>query len=215
MAPDFESFIRFGEDKIYSHRWLGALWFDLPLGLAVTFIFHIIVRDSLIVNLPRRMRQKFEFGRKFNWLAYFESHFLIVITSLLIGIFSHLLWDAFTHLNLSFPDSQRSRIMLGNHRIYILLQYITSLIGLIIVSVYCYRLPATKVILIKRDIIKYWVYVLLITGVIGSYVLVRDINALEEIDYLFVINVCIASFLSGLIVVSLFDKVANRKHILY
>ena len=37
MAPDFEAFIGFRKEKIYSHNWLGVFWFDLPLALIIAF----------------------------------------------------------------------------------------------------------------------------------------------------------------------------------
>ena len=143
MIPDFESFIRLNEHKIYGHTWLGMFWFDLPLALVVAFIFHNVVRDPLIDNLPERLGNKFKAYVNFPWNTYFKKRFLVIILSALIGIALHLLWDAFTHLDLANPDSIDSEIYVGKIRLFKLLQYSNSLLGIIILIIYVLRLPAT------------------------------------------------------------------------
>ncbi len=145
IIPDFESFITLNEYKWHSHTWSGAFWFDLPLALLASFIFHYIVRNSLIQNLPDDLGNKFIRVTTFEWFTYFRKHFFVVITSMLIGILSHLLWDAFTHLNLKFPDSRASAIYVHNTRLYMILQYTNSAIGLLIVGWYIWRLPILSV----------------------------------------------------------------------
>jgi len=155
IIPDFESFIKWDEHKIYSHTWLGIFWFDLPLGIIVAFLFHGIVRNSFIYNLPAFIGDKFEVYTSFYWPAYFRKHFIIVIYSLLIGITSHLLWDAFTHLNLADPDATDSNIYWAGMRLYIFLQYSTSLIGLFIVAWYILKIPKARVQKTKHERMKY------------------------------------------------------------
>ena len=60
----------------------------------------------------------------------------MVIYSMLVGIASHLLWDALTHLNLADPNATDSMIYIGGIRLYILLQYASSVLGLIVVVWY-------------------------------------------------------------------------------
>lgn len=214
MAPDFESFVRFGRDKIHSHKWFGVFWFDWPLALLIAFVFHLVVRDALIVNLPKSIRARFEFARQFDWLTYFSKHYIVVLTSLLIGIASHLLWDGFTHLNPRYPDAMWSKRMLGPFRVYILLQYICSLIGLIAVIAYCKKMPKAVVKNARQDIIKYWIYILLVAVAIASYVFTFRVYG-YRISSLYIINVTIASFLSALVIVSFFEKMMVRKQSSY
>ncbi len=118
IIPDFESFIRFNEHKHYSHTWLGMFWFDLPLAVIVAFIFHNVVRDPLISNLPPFLENKCRQFMGFRWNAYFRQHFVKIIISMLIGIALHLVWDAFTHLNLAYPDAEDSTILIGPFRLF-------------------------------------------------------------------------------------------------
>jgi hypothetical protein len=141
IIPDFESFIRFDERKLYSHTWLGIFWFDLPLAVLMAFLFHNIVRDPLIKNLPGALGDKFANIIGFKWNTFFKSHFLVVIRSMLIGITTHLVWDAFTHLNLSNPDVNATKVLIFNTYLPSLLQDISSIAGLIIVAWYITRMP--------------------------------------------------------------------------
>lgn len=145
LIPDFESFITLNEHKWHSHRWTGAFWYDLPLALIAAFIFHGIVRNPLIKNLPDFISNKFVRSLGFSWLSYFRRHFLVVLTSMIIGILSHLLWDAVTHLNFVFPDSRASEIYFHKVRLYMILQYASSVAGLVIVAWYILALPTLSV----------------------------------------------------------------------
>jgi hypothetical protein len=97
MTPDFEYFIRMKVQSDFSHTLPGLLWFDLPLGLVLTFIYHSIVRNSLIDNSPTFLRKRLSEYKTFDWTKYFTNRWLIVGISILIGSASHLLWDSFTH----------------------------------------------------------------------------------------------------------------------
>ncbi len=143
IAPDFESFIRLDETKVYGHTWAGMFWYDLPMAVAIAILFHTVVRDVLIAHLPVSLQERFERYRRIQWLFYFREHFFVVIFSMLIGIASHLLWDAFTHLNLYDPDSIRSTVKLFGFRLYKILQFACSVIGLAVIGWVVYKLPAT------------------------------------------------------------------------
>ena len=144
LIPDFESFIRFSEHKIYSHTWPGIFWFDLPLGLIATFIFHNLVRDPLINNLPDIIGDKFKPYKGFTWYQYFKGHAWKVIYSMVLGITLHLLWDAFTHLNLANPDATDSDIYLWGTQVFKLLQDANSVLGLGAVVWYVAFMPVQE-----------------------------------------------------------------------
>ncbi|MEN2414974.1 DUF4184 family protein [Flavobacterium mesophilum] len=73
LTPDFEYFMRMKVQSIYSHTLLGVFWFDLPLAIALTFIFHSIVCNSLFLNLPKAIRKRFYSFTGFNWNFYFKK----------------------------------------------------------------------------------------------------------------------------------------------
>lgn len=97
IVPDFEYFARFQNASYHSHKWPGVLWFDIPVGLLLCFIFHDVVKKPLIMNLPLSLHQRTMKYCSFNWKKYFLSHWLIVLYSLVLGIISHLFWDKVTH----------------------------------------------------------------------------------------------------------------------
>ena len=97
LTPDFEYFLRMRLKSLYGHTVAGLFWFDLPLGLALAFIFHNQVRNSLFDNLPPFLGSRFQAFRQFDWNGYFIKNIGIVVVSILVGAASHLLWDSFTH----------------------------------------------------------------------------------------------------------------------
>ena len=134
ITPDFEYFMRMRINSQYSHTNAGVFWFDLPLGLLLTFIFHLIVRNALIDNLPGFLRSCLHRFKDFDWLPHFRKHWLAVIISLIIGAVSHVFWDRFTHehgyfvdlipvLNLHYP-------ILGHQVLgYRIVQHVSTLLG--------------------------------------------------------------------------------------
>src|SRR5215210_2636523 len=52
LSPDFEYFIRMQKLSLYSHSLGGLFFFDLPVGLVLTFIYYKIVHKTVINNLP-------------------------------------------------------------------------------------------------------------------------------------------------------------------
>jgi len=210
IIPDFESFIRFDQHKQYSHTWLGIFWFDLPLAILFSFIFHSIVRDPLIENLPKSIGAKFYGYLGFNWNIFFKKHFIVVIYSMLIGIASHLLWDAFTHLNLADPNAIDSKIRIGGFRLFILLQYACSLIGLFVVI--WYILKDWKLFVEEKspetNRTVYWSLVPIIAGLtmaISIYLISEPLNMIWFIE------IAISGILGALILAPLLQKMIFSK----
>ncbi len=97
LTPDFEYFLRMKVQSNYSHTINGLFWFDVPLGFLLAYIFHNVVRNCLINNLPIVLQSRFLTYKKFAWNCNLRSKWIITLISLLIGSASHLLWDGFTH----------------------------------------------------------------------------------------------------------------------
>lgn len=223
LIPDFEAFIRLDVHKHYSHTWLGIFWFDLPLAVLVSFLFHTIVRDPLIAALPAPLHQRFARFIGFNWLLYFKRHFAVVLISLLIGIASHLLWDAFTHLNLVYPNAVDSKIYITRGfrlfrvRLYKLLQYSNSLIGMYFVILHILKMPRQqeqqpiqRMIFVidhhkEQNIsrIRYWALVGVFT--VLSIGLFTGIH-LYHLDIILLIYIVLSGFLLSLILTPLYLK---------
>ncbi|GAA4029104.1 DUF4184 family protein [Hymenobacter glaciei] len=104
VAPDFEKFAKMRACNAYSHTWLSILYFTLPVGIGLTFVFHLLVRDELTRHLPTALRTRFtRFGR-FDWPQHFRRYYPAVVFSVVLGGVSHLLWDNFTHWKSPFAS---------------------------------------------------------------------------------------------------------------
>jgi Domain of unknown function (DUF4184) len=149
VVPDFEYFIRIRIYSDYSQTWHGLFWFNIPLGLLLCFVFHLLVRDALIDNLPRWFRQRLTVFSSFDWKSYFVKNIPVVLISILIGAISHLGWDAFTHQDGYFvklwPVLDKA-ISLGGYPVatYFLLQHISTLLGAGTILFAISRLEANK-----------------------------------------------------------------------
>jgi hypothetical protein len=149
MTPDFEYFIRMNLGSVFSHTLHGIFYFDLPIGLALCFIFHDLVRNDLINNLPAGLYERFYALKYFDWDTYYRKKWPVVLLSIVAGAVSHILWDSFTHpcgyFVLKFPVLQ-TRIHLSGFTItiYNFLQQMSSVIGLFVVFFFIYRMPKTE-----------------------------------------------------------------------
>jgi membrane-bound metal-dependent hydrolase YbcI (DUF457 family) len=139
MAPDFHYFLGLHVDADISHSVAGAFYFCLPAGLAALWLFHRVLKEPLISLAPEwhqarlaRFAMPFRLGP--------GRQFALILLSLLAGIFSHLLWDSFTHspgwMVRHFPEL-RSVVLqdfLGGRPLYNVLQHGSSLLGLAILA---------------------------------------------------------------------------------
>lgn len=146
LIPDFEYFLRMNMQSHFSHTFAGIIYFGLPLALLLSLIFHHIIRDALIQNLPHLFRSRLKPFLGLNWLLYFSQNKAIVISSILIGALSHLFWDDFTHKNgfwvQQIPILQNHLTLFGRLIFYYkILQHLSTLIGLSILFFTLLNLP--------------------------------------------------------------------------
>lgn len=146
LMPDFEYFLRMKIKSDFSHTLEGVFLFDLPLGIVTAFIFHNIVRNNLFDNLPYILKSRVIVFKNFNWNIYFKKNWLVIIFSIIIGTFSHILWDSFTHDTGYFAQKFEVLIQsveLFNKKIPILkiLQHLSTFIGAFVIAFSLYKLP--------------------------------------------------------------------------
>jgi hypothetical protein len=169
ITPDFEYFIRL--KSRYSHSFAGAFYFDLPMALLIAFLFFNIAKDPLLDNLPTFLRSRLGAVRAFNWNEHFRAHWLKVLISLLIGIFSHLLWDSFTHqagwFVQRFPAMEAD---LGPLPIYRILQHCSTIVGGLVVFRFVVTQPHKPLSASKANRV-YWFAVLGIAGLTAAAIL--------------------------------------------
>jgi len=136
IIPDFEYFVcRIIEAK-YTHFGHGIFSINIPAAFVMTFVFHYLIRNSLIYALPKPLTQMYVHHVEFEWFRYFKTNVMKVILSIILGVLTHIFLDALTHdtsilikyipgLGIKFSD-------VGAHPpgVYTVVQYVLSIIGL-------------------------------------------------------------------------------------
>lgn len=140
MAPDFEYFIRMRLKQVHGHSIAGAFYFDLPVTLISLVLFHFLVRDTLIDHLPDFLRKKYSSFYQMNWFEYARKRWYVVLYSAVIGIFSHLFWDAFTHAPgyfVQYIPFLKEELLIFNVKIpsYDFMQLLSSAFGALIIAI--------------------------------------------------------------------------------
>lgn len=141
MAPDFPYMIGNIRYRDLGHHFPGLVYFTVPAGLVVLWLFHNVIKRPVIELMPWGMQARlrshigeFHFGG--------AGRFVAILASLLLGIATHIVWDAFTH-SFTWPWRhmrwlhQRVRIpLLGSVPGFAALQYASSIIGLLALVVW-------------------------------------------------------------------------------
>lgn len=210
MTPDFEYFIRMQVKSNYSHTLPGLFWFDVPLGMVLSYVYLLLVRDEFIDNLPRFLNSRFA---KYQHLPLNISllSVAVVVCSVFIGSASHLFWDGFTHPHgyfVQYFPALATTISLGTHRVFIykILQHSSTLIGFAAIAAVIMPMPKKRVVR-THPIAKYWAIVVLTMALITVARLSTGLK-LHQIGNLLV--TAIAGGLIGLIVASL-NLIKNNK----
>ena len=180
LTPDFEYFFRWQVLSVYSHTLAGIFWYDLPVALALTFVFHLLVKKALLKNLPIYFQVRLLKFKNFNWYSYFKAHFMVVILSTLIGVASHVFWDNFTHEHGFFVEksaflSQPIGINKISVPVFKLLQHGSSAAGILVILFVINQLPADKSIRYDYQL-KYW---LLLVALTSFFIGIRFILGLD------------------------------------
>ncbi|WP_316786498.1 DUF4184 family protein [Pedobacter frigiditerrae] len=166
LTPDFEYFIRMRIKSIYSHTLSGLFWFDIPVGLLLTFLFHLSVRNTLIENLPTFLKSRLLIFKDFDWISYFKKNWVIVCLSVLIGAFSHVFWDSFTHdtgyfvrrMPVLLTKSNFFGLSISVHKI---IQHSSTVIGAIVILFSTLKLPKQEVL--GKINFNYWLLIISIS----------------------------------------------------
>jgi hypothetical protein len=189
----------------YSHTWKGILWFDLPLTIILAFLFHLVVRNNLIDNLPGFLTKRLQVFKQFNWIKYFKENYAAVIISIIIGAASHILWDSFTHEDGAFVQKiaeLRTTFTFAGHSIpsYKLAQHSSTVVGGFIILLMILQLPEDRNFKPQRSIAPFWLLVSFIASII---IIVRLLTGLGDKPFANLIVTVITGGLTGLILASL------------
>jgi hypothetical protein len=135
MAPDIAFLLPIGVMRAESHSLGGLFWYCLPIGLIGYLMFHRLMKQPIIHLLPLGFYARLGPYDRSDW-AIGSRQLLPVLTSILVGAMTHLVWDSFTHRGSwavrNFDWLQIHLFTGGGFWIYLytLLQWLCSLLGL-------------------------------------------------------------------------------------
>jgi hypothetical protein len=142
VTPDFEYFFKMGVNSFHSHTLAGLIYFDVPVAVLLSFVFHLVVKRNLIMNLPVFLQRRFADTLQLNFIHYVKNNLAIFLISALAGSASHLFWDSFTHDNgffareLPFYEGTYVPFEGARYPLFYALQHISTFVGLVIVALY-------------------------------------------------------------------------------
>lgn len=160
LVPDFEYFVRDFHKSFYSHTWPGLFYIDVPAGLLLCFLYHLLIRDPFYNNAPYFLKRKLANFQPLNWMNWFRKNWQIVLLSLLLGTASHLVWDKLTHHTVPMVQSASgfNKFVTPKDRnmTYFLFWDINSLIGGFLVLCSIWWLPSKR-IMPNKHTSPYWI----------------------------------------------------------
>lgn len=201
MAPDFEYFVKMRIESKIGHSFIGFAIFNLPLVIVLSLIFHFVIKNTLVLHLPKKVNSLIRCDENLFEKGIGLSWFIIFIYSAIIGMFSHTFWDSFTHEKGYFVlliPILKTRIL--NIPIYKFLQHGSTLIGFCFIFKFLYDVRSKvninwKMVSSRRKLF-YWMSVLLGTIAI---VIARLINE-DQIFSIKYLGIFIVSSISGLFI---------------
>lgn len=148
MAPDFGYFFSHEASRAMTHSFPGLITFSLPAGLAVWLFYVAVLEKATITLLTDRWHTRFAHTDSIT-----ASLILRAAVAIVLGAFTHLLWDAVTHRATfatdAFPALLGPTPGFGWLPIYHLLHGLSSVIGLVILVIWArnlHRQPAKSLI---------------------------------------------------------------------
>ncbi len=209
IVPDFEKFIKMQAGHSFSHTLAGVFYFNLPLALGLAFLFHTVLRNTLIDYAPLFLRARFTPYKTFQWHLYFINHWSKVLVCILLGAFTHLFLDSFTHFHGGFvqdiPYLKKYFFIQGQiiyH--YQILEIVLSLLGGLLCFVAVLKIPASPVGAYTVPYrVKYW----LIICSYSIFIIILRIVAGAAIRHVWdMINIVIAALLLSVFITTIIFK---------
>lgn len=144
LSPDFEYPLRLAAVSRFSHTLPGVLYFCVPVGLLVLWLFHRLIKHPAMQLLPRFVPNRIEPQA---WHFAFQplDRLLLITIALTVGALTHVAWDSFTHeygwVVERWPALQASVLTLAGHglKLYKLLQYSSSVLGLLLLAYFFFN----------------------------------------------------------------------------
>ena len=144
IAPDLPYYVpaRYNRLMLETHTAMGAFYLDIPLGLATLLFCFLLRRPLAVLMTPRARTLYLQSMERFkeeprNWLW--------APLAIYIGAWAHIVWDAFTHDSgwaVKRIAALSAPITIGDYTgtLCHILQYVSSIAGLLILAIWYFRL---------------------------------------------------------------------------
>jgi hypothetical protein len=153
MAPDFEYLVHLSPTRTIGHTIPGLFVLCLPTGLAVLWLWHRLVAPVL-VPLVRPLTGGLTNGWTDRAPFWPPARLALICTSIVIGSFSHITWDAFTHeggVVVNLWSGFSHEIGPGPLPVYQWLQYGSSVFGMTLLGVWAHRAAQRPAVPVGRS----------------------------------------------------------------
>ncbi|GAB2817726.1 DUF4184 family protein [Ferruginibacter profundus] len=205
IVPDVEFLIRLRNTENFGHTWLGIMLFDIPVALLLSFVFHLIIRNTLVPHLPKCFRVRLAAATTFNWGNYYKENKLRFFIAVVAGVLSHILSDEFTHGDGVFVQlypffSSEVAIWKFTMPVYFILQVTGSLLGALYILWVVLKMPKANDLPISNASVFYWPVLILLAAVIFWVHYLQDTTHKSFDDSIIGVT---GSFLYALIIVSI------------
>jgi hypothetical protein len=116
-----------------THEFSSAFWLDPLLALAILLVFHLVVKRPLLALAPESLAGRLPSPSVGSRIPGPVRFFWIVVSTV-IGAFTHVLWDSFTHGDGYFVRRWAflSADLTGSWDVNRALQYVSSVGGILI-----------------------------------------------------------------------------------
>lgn len=144
MAPDLIYFVLFAPSSNLGHTLWGSVLFNLPMCFLLNYLFYKYIQDLFIFTLPRFISERYVYMTRNKNLLRAKSDIFKFTCSCLVGMATHVFWDAFTHSSGFFVvniDFLRSSISLFDMSVpvYKILQHGSTMVGFLVIFIYIYK----------------------------------------------------------------------------
>lgn len=143
MSPDFAYFLPGDFTRLATHSLAGLFWFCWPMGLALWLLFAWWVERPTLSLLPDEWRRRIAPSRE----IFTPRAITLGSAAVLTGAATHVVWDSFTHwrtpVTAAFPALRKVMVHIGDYALplYHLLQHASSLIGMVVLLIWIWRIP--------------------------------------------------------------------------
>jgi hypothetical protein len=154
MAPDFPYIVGNTDYRAIGHHFPGIVEFTIPAAFVALWMFHNVIKRPIIGLLPAgvQLRLRDQLGA---FPFFGPRRFLAILGSILFGVATHIVWDAFTH-GYTWPyyhiRALRGSVhvpFIGRMPIHSALQYASSIVGMAALAIWVLlwyqRTPAAEV----------------------------------------------------------------------